>query len=91
MACNCATSEQINELYKKYGDKRIQENKRWQQKVKSAAMQVGVVLAMIPITPFLFIYVFYKAFCDEDHRISLTKFFRLDKKVGYAGKQNIQD
>ena len=51
---------------------------------------VGVGLLMIPITPCLFLYVLYKALCDDDHKISLTKFFRLDKKkIGYAGQQNI--
>lgn len=86
MACNCATSEQIDELYKKYGERRKSTNKNTKQKIKDAVMYAGVAVAMVPIIPVLVLYVFYKAFCDDDHRISLTKFFRLDKKVGYAGQ-----
>lgn len=87
MACNCATSEQIKELYRRYGDKKDKSKVSFAQKVKNAVMYTGVAIAMIFITPFLFLYVLYKAICDDDHRISLTKFFRLDKKkkVEYAG------
>lgn len=89
MACNCATSEQINELYRRYGSKRDKkEKKNFKQRLKDIAMYTGVVIVLIPIVPCLFLYVLYKALCDDDHRISLTKFFRLDKKKGvkYAGQ-----
>lgn len=82
MACNCATTEQINALYKKYGEKKGEKKKlTFKQKVKNAAMYAGVVLALIPIIPMLFLYVLYKGVFDDDHKISLTKFFRLNKKV----------
>ena len=80
MACNCATNEQIKELYRRYGDKKNANNVPTGQKIKNAVAYTGVVLAMIPIVPILFLYVLYKALCDDDHRISLTRFFRLDKK-----------
>jgi len=86
MACNCATSKQIDELYKKYGEKR-KKQLTFKQKAKNVAMYTGVVIAMIPIVPCLFLYVIYKRFCDDDHNISLTKFFRLDKKkMEYVGQ-----
>lgn len=87
MACNCATSEQINELYRKYGERRTKGKKiGFRQRVKNIAMYTGVVIALVPIVPILFLYVLYKGLFDDDHRISLTKFFRLDKKkMNYAG------
>ncbi len=87
MACNCATSEQINELYRKYGDRKakLRKGSLW-DRAKNIAMYAGVVLVLIPIVPILFLYVLYKGLFDDDHRISLTKFFRLDKKkMNYAG------
>ena len=89
MACNCATSEQINELYRRYGSKRDRKAKKnFKQRLKDIAMYTGVVIALIPIVPCLFLYVLYKGFFDDDHSINLMKFFRLDKKkkeVEYAG------
>lgn len=89
MACNCATSEQINELYRKYGSKRDRNTKvGFKQRVKDAVIYTGVAIVLIPIAPCLFLYVLYKALFDDDHKISLTKFFRLDRKkeeIGYAG------
>ncbi|MBP5457758.1 MAG: hypothetical protein J6Y37_14795 [Paludibacteraceae bacterium] len=87
MACNCATQEQINELYKRYGRDRKKSNLTFKEKAKNVVVYTGVVIAMIPIVPCLFLYVLYKAVCDDDKRISLTKFFRLDRKkvAGYVG------
>ena len=43
---------------------------------------------MIPIFPVLFLFVIYKGFFDDDKQISMTKFFRLDKrKMGYVGNE----
>lgn len=89
MACNCATTQQINELYRRYGERKAENRRKrtfWQW-VKYIIMYTGVVIAMIPIAPALFLYVLYKAFCDDDKKISLKKFFRLGKNnVAYVGK-----
>lgn len=79
MACNCATTEQINKIYKKYGEKR-DKGLTFKEKVKNALMYSGVAIAMVFIFPFLFLYVVYKGVFDDDHKISLTKFFRLNSK-----------
>ncbi len=82
MACNCATKEQINELYRRYGRRKDGDRKLTpKEKVKNAVVYAGIVLALIPILPVLFLFVLYKALISKDHRISMTKFFRLDKKV----------
>jgi len=89
MACNCATTQQINELYRRYGEKRAENRRKrtfWQW-VKYVIMYTGVVIAMIPIAPALFLYVLYKAFFADDKKISLRKFFRLgNKNVAYVGE-----
>ena len=36
----------------------------------------------------MFLFVIYKGFFDDDKQISMTKFFRLDKrKMGYVGNE----
>ena len=87
MACNCATKEQIDALYKKYGEKRrINKSDTFKAKAKKIATTVGVGICMIPILPALVLFVIYKGFFDDDKRISVTKFFRLDKKkMAYVG------
>lgn len=87
MACNCATKEQIDALYRKYGEKKATtKNATLKAKLKDAAVKTGVALCLIPILPALFLYVIYKGFFDDDKRISMTKFFRLDKnKMAYVG------
>lgn len=85
MACNCATNEQIKELYRRYGDKKNAPKRTFKERVKFVFMHTGVTLVMIPIIPFLLLYILYKGICDDDHKISLTKFFRLDRKVTENG------
>lgn len=79
MACNCATTEQLNALYKKYGEKKGEKLPFWQQ-VRVNAQKVGVAFCLIFITPAIVLYVFYKAFGSDDHRINMKKFFNLKHK-----------
>lgn len=80
MACNCATKEQIDELYRKFGEKKETSKKEtFKFKLKKTISTIGIIICCILITPFIFLYVFYKAFGDDDHRISVTKFFNLKK------------
>lgn len=78
MACNCASNEQIKELYRRYGEKKSSP-RTTKQKIKYALQYTGVAIAMIFVVPFLILYVLYKGLMDDNHQISLTKFFRLDK------------
>lgn len=89
MACNCATKEQIDALYKKYGERRkVNNSDTFKVKAKKILTNVGVALCMIPIFPVLLLFVIYKGFFDDDKQISMTKFFRLDKrKMGYVGNE----
>lgn len=78
MACNCATKEQIDALYKKYGDRnKIEKNDTFKVKAKKVLLHIGIYLCMIPIVPFLALYVLYKGLFDDNKRISMRKFFRL--------------
>ena len=89
MACNCATKEQIDALYKKYGERRkVNNGDTFKVKAKEVLTSVGVELWMIPTFIVLFRFVSYKGFFDDDKQISMTKFFRLDKrKTGYVGNE----
>lgn len=90
MACNCATKEQIDELYRRYGRKKDGDRKLTpKEKAKNALVYAGLVLALIPIAPLLFLFVLYKTFISKDHRISMVKFFRLDKKLKQDVRQQV--
>lgn len=90
MACNCATTAQIEALYKKYGDKDRRKQLNTKEKISYYTKRIGVILAMIPIVPILVLYVLYKGFYDDNHRISFKKFFGLKSNVVLNEfKQNI--
>lgn len=80
MACNCATEEQLKELYKTYGEKvdaKLSSNP-W-QRLKNNVRKFFVYLFVIPIIPLLFLFVIYKVFSDNN-KISIRKFFLLRNK-----------
>lgn len=87
MACNCATKEQIDALYKKYGERqKVNKTDSFKVKAKKIAVTIGVGICLIPIFPALLLYVIYKGFFDDDKRISMAKLFRLNKdKMAYVG------
>jgi hypothetical protein len=73
MSCNCATNEQINELYRRYGEK---QKKKRNFSLTFLLKKIALYICLIPIVPALFLFVFYKAFCDDNNIISIRKFFR---------------
>ena len=74
MGCNCATTEQINELYRKFGEKQ-KNRKGFSLKLflKKSLTYLCVALA----TPFIVLFVIGKAAFSKDKRISVQKFFNL--------------
>lgn len=79
MACNCATQEQLNELYKKYGRK-VEPDARttWGFRIKKFVNDFFLIITMVIIVPFIFCYVMGKGLFTKEKKISLKKFFRLD-------------
>ena len=80
MACNCATTEQLNALFKKYGEKKNTENLPFGQKVRAIFQKVGVYICLLFLLPAIVIYVFYKGAISKDRRINMKKFFNLSGK-----------
>ena len=81
MACNCATDEQIKELYRRYGERRKpKKTDSFKARAKYYLYTAGVYVCMVPIAPLLVLYVLYKALYTDDKKIDVVKFFRLDKK-----------
>ena len=74
MSCNCATTEQINELYRQFGEKRKKAKKF---SLKTVTKRVLIAVCTILLVPVIFIYAYYKAFCSDDNKISVNKFFNL--------------
>lgn len=85
MACNCVAKEQIDELYRRYGSKTDTKKLSGKEKFVYYAVRVAVVIALIPIVPAIFLFVLYKGLFDDDHKISLMKFFNLKKPVVVNG------
>lgn len=80
MACNCATTQQIEELYKKYGEKRETQKKF---SFKNAFMKLGVGACLIVLTPLIVLYVLYKVWGSDNHKIDVRKFFNMKfREVG---------
>ena len=80
MACNCATTEQIDALYKKYSERSDKSGVTFWQKVKNFFTKIGIAFCMIFIAPYIFFYVLYKAFGSKDHKIDITKFLNIKHK-----------
>ena len=79
MACNCATGRQLDELFRKYGDKSDIRKMPPKERGKYLLKKTGAALMMIVITPLLFFYVLYKS-GSKDNRISLKRFFDLKER-----------
>ena len=79
MACNCATQEQLNELYKKYGRK-VEPDARttWGFRIKKFVNDFFLNITMVIIVTYIFCYVMGKGLFTKEKKISLKKFFRLD-------------
>ena len=79
MACNCATQEQLNELYKRYGrevDPDVKTTLGF--RVRKFINNIFLYLLLIVVVPIIFCYVLGKGLFTKDKQISLKKFFRLD-------------
>ncbi len=78
MGCNCATDKAIKELYAKYGEnRRASVPDKFSHKVKYYTRNILAGICMIPISVYLFLFVFYKAIVENETEISISKFFGL--------------
>lgn len=78
MGCNCATQKQITKLYELYGDKN-KKNISVSQKIKGFFRNAGVHIIIFLITPFLILFVLYKAIFTKNKKISVRKLLRFNK------------
>ena len=81
MACACKVNQQIDYLHKKYGDN-LPKNKKTNIRgsVLAKIENLFICLMLIPVIPFMVVYVIIKAVRGE--HIVLDKIFRLNKNVG---------
>ena len=77
MACNCATEEYINKLYKEMGTKKpTTSNLTIEEKIVFYANKFFSTAVMSIAIPLLFIYIAYVS-SFKDGKISVAKFFGL--------------
>lgn len=77
MACNCTTTEQLNELYKRYSvDSKLKKGETLGGKVKYYSYKIGLVMLLLLIIPMLVVYAIYVSTL-KDGKISLRNFFNL--------------
>ena len=79
MACNCATAEQLNELYKRYGEKKA-EKKSFGLKLRLAIQKICIVFCLIFIAPVIVGYVVCKSLFTKNHKINVMDFLGIHKK-----------
>lgn len=77
MACNCITQEQLESLYKAFGDKVEKTNKK--KTFKKQLQLLCVKICILLLTPILFIFILYKIFF-KNGKINISDFFGLDKE-----------
>ena len=87
MACNCANSEQIDLLYKRYGYKTDKNKLSTREKVRYYFNYAMAAIALIVLFPVILLYVLYKGICDDDHKISMKKFFNIKQNISLNGQQ----
>lgn len=81
MACNCATTEQLNKLYEQFGHKlEPTGNETFWFKIKNILTKIGVGFCIILLFPYILGYVLYYAIFG-DRRISIAHFFGLREKI----------
>lgn len=89
MACNCTTTEQLNELYKRYSvDSKLKKGETLSGKIKYYSYKFGLIMVLLLIIPMLVIYAIYVS-TFKDGKISLRKFFNLkgNNITDYYGRQ----
>ena len=91
MACNCNTKEQLDALYRMYGEKQ-EKNKEemkssWNKRIKYGIWQLAIIILLIPCIPIIFIYFLLRLFWEDSPKVNINNFdllkiLRLNKNVG---------
>jgi hypothetical protein len=81
MACNCATNDQLEKLYKEFGQKRqLAKGDGFLFRIKNFFTTTGVVICLILLLPYILFYTFRHGVFG-DHKISLAHFFGFRNKI----------
>ncbi len=73
MACNCATKEEIDKLYRVYGEKsKLPKKHSTWDFIKHYAMNGFVILLFIICFPLLLLYILALLFWRENERINIS-------------------
>lgn len=73
MACNCATKEELNKLYKAYGEKsKLPEKPKFADYIRYYCGNGLAYLLMVLCFPLLILYVFALLFWREDYKIHVS-------------------
>lgn len=81
MACNCATNEQLNEIYKKFGTKiRVSKSDSLAFRVKAFMTNTFALTTLITTAPILVFYITFN-YARGNNKISLADFFGLRKET----------
>ena len=80
MACNCATNEQLNVLYKRFGTKiKISGKESLFFRVKNFFVNTFAQTTLFTIMPLLMVYISLN-YAQGKNQISITDFFGLRKQ-----------
>lgn len=71
MACNCKTNEEIDKLYRAYGEKIQERGKTFKDEVKRVFLFLSSILMWIICIPMMLIYVLFLLFWQDDKKINV--------------------
>ena len=75
MACNCGTKEEIDKLYRAYGEKLDDwDSLTVGEKVKNVIYKILTYLTWVIVLPLMVIYIILFLFWSEDKRINVQNF-----------------
>ena len=75
MACNCGTKEEIDKLYRAYGEKLDNwDSLTVGEKVKNVIYKILTILTWVIVLPLMTIYILLFLFWSEDKRINVQNF-----------------
>ena len=91
MACNCTTKEQLDELYRLYGEKqqryRAKAGGTIGERIKYWVQTLAIWILLLIAVPFIILYFIIKLFWEDNPKIDINNFnlLRIFKLKGNVG------
>ena len=91
MACACKVNQEIEKIQKYYSVNGKHDTKKSRMSInkKDAAITIFIYLMLLPLIPFMILFVIGFAIFSKDNRLSMKKFLGFIHVARYGKKQQI--